>query len=413
MLHGKRFPRKVPEEYAKYTSIREMKQFHKQARPIVEKAVGEFWKTGEIGISVQTGLDVYKVAGFRQAVSRVSPKGIVGGVVFGQSAVLTGMEKAGVDAISEPLKAWDASKDLSKRIGKTETELIKPSRPELVIKHPEIKVGVIDIDAGKLWGTGVDVGIMTSTIPATISKSESIQMRRTVQTEVNLSEMMQSELQKRIVSQVTSSLLRQNILTETDTSSKLETKMATAQMQLSLQATKLVTSLVTTDITISPPTPIITPPVVMGLPEELLKGVSLTPRSYDVFVYKTQFKDGERIRGKEEVKLNKKPLRRLDALALGSDKVDNTAKRTIIIREAEGKPTKLKRKVRGWSSQMFEYNDKGNNHWVEKNINAIDSPGEIREITMKGISARRSRSSGGNLGKISGFEKRMSRRLVL
>jgi len=253
-----------------------------------------------------------------------------------------------------------------------------------------------------------------------MSKEETKQMERQLpKTETKV---VMRQISEPITRQVTRPISRQIEKIMTEQINKVSTRQV--NKQISKMETKLVTRLIEKQtikavvaavfaepITVSPvvgipipgipetpPREIIGPPgiPIISLEKDLMKGISLAPQAYDVFVYKPQFKDGKRIRGKEEVKLNKKPLRRTDALALGSDLVDNTAKRTIIIKEAKGKPHKLRKKVRSWSSQMFEYNQRGPNKFVEKNIHAIDSPGEIKEITMKGLEARK---RGGRRGK--------------
>jgi len=71
---------------------------------------------------------------------------------------------------------------------------------------------------------------------------------------------------------------------------------------------------------------------------------------------------------------------------------------------------------------MFEYKEKKKGVFVETNMFAIDSPGEIREISQRGWESRKNTSSktktntkdrglGLKLPSIKGFEKKISRRL--
>ena len=176
------------------------------------------------------------------------------------------------------------------------------------------------------------------------------------------------------------------------------------------------------------PPPVVKPPVTKPPEEPTLKqpqqkGLLLfqadliregleTP-VYNTFVLKTQYSNGVRIRGRVKEKLNKRPLRRSDALALGSNVTDNTAKRTIIIERTDGKPSKMRKRVRPWSLQALEYRQKDENTYVEVNAHAIDSPGEIREITMKGISARKRGGRSRRSNSMSGFGLKRGRRLIV
>jgi len=111
-------------------------------------------------------------------------------------------------------------------------------------------------------------------------------------------------------------------------------------------------------------------------------------QAYDVYVKKRQFVNGKRIRGTEWEKINRHPLSEFDAKSLGSHRTDNTAKRTFKIVKTEGEPRKLRKKVTPWDMQMLEYNQRGKNKYVEDVMFAIDSPGELDEITERGIAAR-------------------------
>ena len=106
-------------------------------------------------------------------------------------------------------------------------------------------------------------------------------------------------------------------------------------------------------------------------------------------VLKRQYKDGRRIRGKEWIDLTPHSYTHEDALAIASHTADNTAKRSIRVVPTDQKPRKRPRSINPWTDQMFEYKDKGRGIFVETNMFAIDSPGEIREISQRGWEARR------------------------
>ena len=134
---------------------------------------------------------------------------------------------------------------------------------------------------------------------------------------------------------------------------------------------------------------------------------------YDVFVKKRQWVDGRRVRGTEWEKLNKHALNEFDAKSLGSHKTDNTAKRTFKLVETDEQPRPLRKKVTPWDMQMLEYNRRGKDKYVEDVMFAIDSPGELDEITERGIAARTGRRNiTADFGRVKGMgsmENRMSR----
>lgn len=148
--------------------------------------------------------------------------------------------------------------------------------------------------------------------------------------------------------------------------------------------------------TSKPPSSIITPSIdipVMSI-DSIEKSMGLSNnQAYNVFVYKRQYANGRRIRGRQEMKINDNALNLLDAKSLGSNLTDKSAKRTFIIKPSDSKPHKLNKRVQSWDDCWFEYSDKGNGRFVETNKYAIDSPGEIEEITMRGIDARRNRKN--------------------
>jgi len=84
-------------------------------------------------------------------------------------------------------------------------------------------------------------------------------------------------------------------------------------------------------------------------------------------------------RGKN-VKVNKKPLPRNVALNLAFDAADNTPARTAFIKES-GKTDKPDGMLNSFLANKFYKKGK---KFIEKTDFAIDSPGEIRGITVKG-----------------------------
>lgn len=421
-MEGRRFPSKkmlqkretVDYYFTHWTSVKELKKFHKNIRPIVNKAVKEFWRTGEIGISVMTGRDVYKITPFRQVISRESPFALITGRVSGMTASLVGLEKAGQSIIGEPLKTRTIERSVMEKTGRQEAVIERPGKPETILKQPPIEVGIIDLNVGELWGRGVDIGVFTGITSKTAKATEVSQRNRLVNTEISMNKLMTGELQRPLTSQVVKSATKTDVMGDTDV--MLGRRGIVAQMQTQAQMTESQTKITTimntttvaTTVTITPASP------VMPFLDDLIQSNNLQEEVYHGYTYKTQFKDGKRIRGREKVRVTKHPYRKSDAAAVVSHKVDNSAKRTIILEKTTGKPHKRPKNVKPWFMQRFEYDMKNENKYVEINRHAIDSPGEIQEITMKGIQARKSRGKRGkSTPSIKSIEKRMMRRMVI
>jgi flagellar biosynthesis GTPase FlhF len=102
-------------------------------------------------------------------------------------------------------------------------------------------------------------------------------------------------------------------------------------------------------------------------------------QGYDVYIReKGQF-----------VRANKAPLPKNRAFNLGSEVTDNTPAATFQLRKTKKKTDKTD----AFSKKgLFKFNKKRNNKYIEKDKYRIDSPGEIRGITVKGyLAARRKR----------------------
>lgn len=86
-------------------------------------------------------------------------------------------------------------------------------------------------------------------------------------------------------------------------------------------------------------------------------------------------------------KLNREPLKIKSALALGQKIVDNDPRRSFIIQRTKGKAKRLS--LKPFNSERFRKPIGKTNlnrlSLVEKTKYAIDTPGEKRGITLKGI----------------------------
>jgi len=98
------------------------------------------------------------------------------------------------------------------------------------------------------------------------------------------------------------------------------------------------------------------------------------------------YRNGKRVYPPSFERISKNPLSLQDAHKLGAYHVDNTARATYRVIPVEGRAYRLKRKIP--MRDPFEYYQK-DDKIIEFTRHRIDSPGELREITYKGIAARR------------------------
>lgn len=111
--------------------------------------------------------------------------------------------------------------------------------------------------------------------------------------------------------------------------------------------------------------------------------------SYHVLVKPRQYKHGKRINKGKPYRITKKPLSYEDAKAYGAHIVGKNAKATFILEQSNKSPGKLPSNVDPWHKVILQYDIKDDNRFVERNKFRIDSPGEIREISMRGWNAPR------------------------
>ncbi len=135
----------------------------------------------------------------------------------------------------------------------------------------------------------------------------------------------------------------------------------------------------------------------------------LGPMVYDVHVKPRQWVDGERVNPGRFERF-KGPFTLMTALAVGGHYVDGNAKASFKIVQSEGKPKSRPRGVPSWGSMFHEFYRKDNDVWVEKPSSRIDSPGELREITARGIAANKRKNNSSKRGdkkRSLGFVKNM------
>ena len=111
--------------------------------------------------------------------------------------------------------------------------------------------------------------------------------------------------------------------------------------------------------------------------------------SFHVEVKKRQYVHGEKVYPTSYKRVTKRPLKEFDALAIGADIVGKNEKATFRLIPSDSKPSKSTKKVKDWFGIGFEFDRKPDGLVVEKTAYRINSPGEIRGISMRGWAARR------------------------
>lgn len=146
---------------------------------------------------------------------------------------------------------------------------------------------------------------------------------------------------------------------------------------------------------------------------------ALAPVVYEVHVKPRQWVNGERV-NPGHFGLYKGVYTLFDAMAVGGHFIDNNAKASFKVVPVEGKAKPRPRGVPSWGRMSDEFYPKGNGVFVENPSSRIDSPGELREITERGIAARKrmgsskKKNSSGKkqgLGFVKNMDKNINRAL--
>ena len=117
----------------------------------------------------------------------------------------------------------------------------------------------------------------------------------------------------------------------------------------------------------------------------------------DEQVFNVMVKDRYIVKGKKKyvekfIRVNKNPLARRDALSLGGTVVDNSAARSFKLVPASGRRGKPSISTSFWSMLGYKFRQsRKNDIFVEKTGYAIDTPGEIAEISARGWVAQQRR----------------------
>ena len=202
--------------------------------------------------------------------------------------------------------------------------------------------------------------------------------------EVNINKIIQNQLDKQMERQ---DLGRISLVTPVDVTASIRDSL---QRQAQQQKQMLQTDLTLQQITMQEEIPFEETPIkpsliIVPIEEGLMKAGG--PQSYVLKLRSRQFSHGKRIADRTYHPASK-PLSFDDAMSLGVHIVSNNEKASFELEESDVKPRKLGRDLQHWTNKIIEYNQTKSNRWVETSRHRIDSPGELREITMKGIQAR-------------------------
>lgn len=346
----------------------QVKKWHKVTYPQVEKAVKEYWKTGELGAVERYGMEVYELTPFRQLIKTEIPEAIKTTYGFGIMAVLKEIKTP--KPLTEPKMVTFSRTETQKIVG-----IPKETTQQLTVRTEMPKVPIPTMDVSLLVQEKIQPLAVTGMIPLTVMEEKLLYG----ETQIDL--IKQGQIQRTILEQVPETIK----IVETESMQKKI--QAQLQLQVLVQQQKQITSLITAPTkTIIPTIDIVIPLGLPPIPKKIMD--FFEPPVYDVFVKKRQYVSGEKVYPTEYEQIGDN-LSRYDAMSLGATKVGNTAKRTFKIKPSEGPRKKSKKKVSSWFSIAHQFNQKSKNVFVEKVDYAINSPGELEEITMKGIAAQR------------------------
>jgi len=392
-IAGKRFPfsKILASEEAKFVDVLQLKKMHKVTYPQVDKAVKEYWRTGELEAFEQYGTEKYELTPFRQVSKTVTPFSITTGRGFGIVAVLKGIETPKTILKGNIISQWSKGSAKAQKVlfGKPK-QPGKPSGELVTVTELKFKPSVPSIDINLLWGEQMPSGYLTGLAFVTMLKPTTEQESMIRQGEIEINKFMTAQAQRLGLEKLPA------MTTIEDT--KLGKRQAQAQLQLQLQIQQLLTTQITTPVTVAPPVVV---PIVPIIPillsgEEMKKLVPnvFSKQAYDVYVKPRTYRSGKRIRADiYNIKLTKHSVNVFDADYVGQKLVDSNEKASYIKVPVEGKPRKIRR-----SKNYLEFggdfyiNKKG--QVIEKASARMDSPGEIEAITMKGIEANRRKGRG-------------------
>jgi hypothetical protein len=110
--------------------------------------------------------------------------------------------------------------------------------------------------------------------------------------------------------------------------------------------------------------------------------------SFDVLVKNRQYEHGKKVYPTSFSRVTKEPLTQQDAMAFGADVVGHNAKATFKLEPSNKPPVRLAKVVDPWSKVGNQFDIKPDGRIIERTKFRINTPGELKEITYKGIEAR-------------------------
>jgi hypothetical protein len=117
--------------------------------------------------------------------------------------------------------------------------------------------------------------------------------------------------------------------------------------------------------------------------------------SFNVLVKNKQYEHGKKVHPTSFNRVTKEPLTQQDAMALGADTVGRNAKATFKLEPSDKPPVRLTKHIDPWSKVSNQFDIKPDGRIIERTRFRINTPGELKEITYKGIEARINKTSGG------------------
>jgi hypothetical protein len=261
-------------------------------------------------------------------------------------------------AISERISIVSPTIKLNSEINLAKASVISSILNTGIISRIEAKQDILQANITKQLLNQIQ-------LPATMQglKQQSIQELQQKQIQIQLNQQVNTQIQRQLQNQ-----LQQQV-----------------QIQDQLQLQELTQQLIQLQ-------ELITIPGIVSLTIPVEVGEYQQPgNSFNVLVKNRQYKHGKKVHPTSFRKVTKEPLSQQDAMAFGADIVGHSAKATFKIMPSEKPPSRLTKAVDSWSRVAHQFDIKEDGRIIEKTKYRINTIGELKEITFKGIEARRKR----------------------
>jgi len=115
-------------------------------------------------------------------------------------------------------------------------------------------------------------------------------------------------------------------------------------------------------------------------------------QGFGVWIKDRTYVAGQKRYSERFTRMRVPPLRKETALGLGATLVDRSAAATFYVKPVSGKPKTTRLSINPWSAISGKFYQRGN-RFIEHTMHRIDSPGEFKQITAKGILASMKRQA--------------------